>query len=119
MTDRYKVYTKVLKTLKQFVKLDHSGHVVTLAMMIAGIVMSKKAQLSEMSNEVPATAKDKSIEMRMRRWVKQDGCIDRTDRQDKSLFRLGLDWIRHCLKRNLEFEPLFWFQLQPEIVNVR
>ena len=45
MTDRYKVYTKVLKTLKQMVKLHHSGRVVTLAMMIAGIVMSKKAQL--------------------------------------------------------------------------
>jgi hypothetical protein len=73
MTDRYKVYTKVLKTLKQMVKLDHPGHVVTLAMMIAGIVMSKKAQLSEMSNEIPAKAKDKSIEMRMRRWVKHEG----------------------------------------------
>ncbi|MCZ7552543.1 MAG: hypothetical protein M5U05_11135 [Anaerolineales bacterium] len=72
MTDRYKVYTKVLKTLKQMVKLHHPGHVVTLAMMITGIVLSKKAQLSEMSNEVPVQAKDKSIEMRMRRWVKQD-----------------------------------------------
>ena len=72
MTDRYKVYTKVLKTLKQMVKLHHPGHVVTLAMMITGIVMSKKAQLSEMSNEVHVQAKDKSIEMRMRRWVKQE-----------------------------------------------
>jgi hypothetical protein len=54
------------------VKLHHPGHVVTLAMMITGIVMSKKAQLSEMSNEVPVQAKDKSIEMRMRRWVKQE-----------------------------------------------
>lgn len=72
MTDRYKVYTKVLNTLKQNVKLDHPGHVATLAMMIAGIVISKKAQLSEMSNEVPVKAKDKSIEMRMRRWVKQE-----------------------------------------------
>ena len=42
MTDRYKIYTKVLKTLKQMVRLPHPGHVVTLAMMIAGIVMSKK-----------------------------------------------------------------------------
>jgi hypothetical protein len=48
------------------VKMHHPGHVVTLAMMIAGIVMSKKAQLSEMSNEVPVEAKDKSIEMRMK-----------------------------------------------------
>jgi hypothetical protein len=72
MTDRYKVYTKALKTLKQMVKLHHPGHVDTLAMMIAGIVLSKKAQLSEMSNEVPVQAKDKSIEMRMRRWVKKE-----------------------------------------------
>jgi hypothetical protein len=72
MTDRYQVYTKVLKTLKQMIKLHHPGHVVTLAMMITGIVLSKKAQLSEMSNEVPVPAKDKSIEMRMRRWVKQE-----------------------------------------------
>jgi len=72
MTDRYKVYTKVLKTLKSCIKLHHSGHVVTLAMMIAGIVLSKKAQLSEMSSEIPSLAKDKSLEMRMRRWVKHE-----------------------------------------------
>ena len=45
MTDRYKVYTKVLKTIKQFVTDQYAGHTITLAMMIAGIVMSKKAQL--------------------------------------------------------------------------
>lgn len=73
MTDRYKVYTKILKTLKQFVKLHHPGHVVTMAMMITGIVMSKKAQLSEMSSEIPGKAKDKSTEMRLRRWVKHEG----------------------------------------------
>lgn len=73
MTDRYKVYTKVLKTIKQFVTDQHPGHTITLAMMIAGIVMSKKAQLSEMSSEIPTAAKDKSTEMRLRRWVKHDG----------------------------------------------
>lgn len=26
MTDRYRVYTKVKKTLKQMLKLDHQGH---------------------------------------------------------------------------------------------
>jgi len=72
MTDRYKVYTKVLKIIKQFVANQHAGHTVTLAMMIAGIVMSKKAQLSEMSSEIPTDAKDKSVEMRLRRWVKHD-----------------------------------------------
>ena len=70
MTDRYKVYAKVKKTVEQMVRGVHPGHVATLAMMIAGIVMSKKAQLSEMSSEIPSDAKDKSIEMRLRRWVK-------------------------------------------------
>jgi len=72
MTDRDKVYTKVKKTIKQMLKLDHQGQVVTLAMMISGIVLSRKAQLSTMSSEVPSQAKDQSIEMRMRRWVKDD-----------------------------------------------
>jgi hypothetical protein len=72
MTDRYRVYTKVLQTLKSMLKMYRQGHVVTLAMMIAGIVMSRKAQLAVMSGEVPTAAKEKSIEMRMRRWVKHE-----------------------------------------------
>jgi hypothetical protein len=56
-------------------------------------------------------------------WVvatNQTGWIDRTDRIDKSLFRLGLDWIKHALKRNLDFDALFWFQPSLSIVaNVR
>jgi hypothetical protein len=72
MTDHDKVYTKVKKTIKQMLKLDHQGQVVTLAMMISGIVLSRKAQLSTMSSEVPSKAKDQSIEIRMRRWVKDD-----------------------------------------------
>src|SRR6266511_1769355 len=72
MTDRDKVYTKVKKTIKQMLKLEHQGRVVTLAMMIAGIVMSRKAQLSMMSSEIPSKTKDQSIEIRMRHWVKDD-----------------------------------------------
>jgi len=72
MTDRYRVYTKVLKTLKSQLKMYRQGHVVSLAMMIAGIVMSRKAQLAVMSGEVPTDAKEKSTEMRMRRWVKHE-----------------------------------------------
>lgn len=44
--------------------------------------------------------------------------IDRTNSQDKSLFRLGLDWIPYCLKRDCDFEQLFWFQPEPEFVIV-
>lgn len=72
MTDRHRVYTKVKKTLKHMLKLDHQGQVVTLAMMISGIVLSRNAQLSAMSSEIPSETKEKSIEMRMRRWVKDD-----------------------------------------------
>jgi len=70
MTDRYRVYTKVKKMLKQMMKLARPGQVITLAMMISGIVMSRNAQLLVMSSEIPSDAKEKSIEMRMRRWVK-------------------------------------------------
>lgn len=72
MTDCYRVYTKVKKMLKQMMKLDHQGQVVTLAMMISGIVLGRKAQLSAMSSEIPTDTQEKSIEMRMRRWVKDD-----------------------------------------------
>jgi hypothetical protein len=44
MTDCYKVYTKVLKSIKAVVKGQHPGHTITLAMMITGIVLSKEAQ---------------------------------------------------------------------------
>ena len=72
MTDRHRVYTKVLQTLKRQLKMHRQGHVVTLAMMITGIVMSHKAQLAVMSGKVPTGAKEKSTEMRMRRWVKHE-----------------------------------------------
>lgn len=72
MTDRHRVYTKVKKMLKGMMKMDHPGQVVTLAMMISGIVMSRNAQLSAMSSEIPSATKEKSIEMRMRRWVKDE-----------------------------------------------
>lgn len=72
MTDSQRVYIKVLKTLKKLMPTHKQGHVVTLAMMISGIVLSGKAQLSAMSLEVPHPAKPKSLEKRMRRWVKNE-----------------------------------------------
>jgi hypothetical protein len=72
MSDRRRVYTKVLKTLKEMLKMVHQGHIVTIAMMITGIVMSRKAQLSVMSEEIPAKEKIGSVEMRMRRLVKNE-----------------------------------------------
>lgn len=43
-------------------RLSHPGHVLTLDMLIAGIVLSRKAQLSAVSAETATKAKDKSIE---------------------------------------------------------
>jgi hypothetical protein len=51
--------------------------------------------------------------------TKQSYLIDRSDRVDKSLFRLGLDWIKYALKKNLDFEPFFHFQTFESFVNVR
>ena len=45
--------------------------------------------------------------------------IDRTDRIDKSLFRLGLDWIRYALKRQIDFTPIFLFQFSLDFLDVR
>lgn len=73
MSDKIKVYTQVLKTLKKLMPTAKQQHVVTLAMMISGIVTGKKAQLSKMSGEIPKQkAKPKSIEKRMRRFVKNE-----------------------------------------------
>lgn len=50
---------------------------------------------------------------------KKTGLMDRTERIDKSLFRLGLDWLRYYLKQDLYFEPQIWFYTTPDSVNVR
>jgi len=43
--------------------------------------------------------------------------IDRTDRVDKSIFRLGLDWFKYTLKNELPFPVLFRFE--PLLIDVR
>ena len=46
MSDNKKVYSKVLRTLKKRMKGLPERHVVIWAMMVAGIVLSKKGRLS-------------------------------------------------------------------------
>ncbi|MBK8418299.1 hypothetical protein [Candidatus Villigracilis saccharophilus] len=44
--------------------------------------------------------------------------IDRTDRRDKSLFRLGLDWLKYALNIPLIFSPHFTrIQVQRETMK--
>jgi len=49
----------------------------------------------------------------------QSTLIDRTERIDKSLFRLGLDWIKYALKHRLDFQPLLHFRPLETLVHVR
>ncbi len=77
MTDKMRVYTKVLQTLKKQMPTTRQCFVVTMAMMISGIVTGKKAQLSVMSAQIPSRAKPKSNERRMRRFVSNER-IDKT-----------------------------------------
>jgi len=72
MSDKRKVYTKTLKTIKKILPNTKQSYIVTLAMMVSGIVTGKKAQLSVMGGQIPVKAKPASTEMRMRRFVKND-----------------------------------------------
>lgn len=45
--------------------------------------------------------------------------IDRTERVDKSLFRLGLDWLKYALKKDFPIQVFLLFQLPIGPVNVR
>lgn len=70
MFDRSKVYFKVVRTLKKMMHQTESKHILIIAMMITGILIGKKAQLSEMSYHVPHQAKPDSINKRFYRFVK-------------------------------------------------
>ena len=72
MTDKMKVYTKVMQKLKKMMPTVPQNQMVTLAMMVSGIVLSRKAQLSVMSLEIPHPAKPASLEKRFHRFVKNE-----------------------------------------------
>lgn len=70
MTDKKKVYSKVLKMLKTQLPTTSQYHVVVLAMMVAGIVLGKNVQLSHISLQIPSSAKPDSLTKRFHRFVK-------------------------------------------------
>lgn len=69
MTDRLKVYSKVEKMLKSLLPTAPQHYTVALAMMVAGMVLGKKAQLSELSYQLPSRAKPASVAKRFHRFV--------------------------------------------------
>ena len=72
MTNKMKVYTKIMQKLKKMMPQTPQNQMVTTAMMIAGIVLGRKAQLSAISLEVPHPAKPASLEKRMHRFIKNE-----------------------------------------------
>ena len=72
MTNQMKVYTKIMQKLKKMMPQTPQNQMVTTAMMVAGIVLGRKAQLSAISLEVPHPAKPASLEKRMQRFVKNE-----------------------------------------------
>jgi hypothetical protein len=72
MSDKSKVYFKIWRTLKGLMSQIDSKHIIVLTMMITGIVLSKKTQLSEMSCHIAQQAKPESIVKRFHRFVKND-----------------------------------------------
>ena len=72
MTDKMKVYTKVMQKLKKMMPTVPQNQVITIAMMVTGIVLGRKAQLSVMSLEIPHPAKPASLEKRFQRFVKNE-----------------------------------------------
>ena len=72
MTNNMKVYTKVMQKLKKMMPQTPQNQLVTTAMMVAGIVLGRKAQLSAISFEVPLPAKPASLEKQMQRFVKNE-----------------------------------------------
>ena len=57
-----------------------------------------------MSSEIPTETKEKSIEMRMRRWVKDDLDVEAVyvPFARQILEDLRLDWIRYALKNSID-----------------
>jgi hypothetical protein len=75
MSDRGKVYPKV----KEMLKLDHPGQVVTWAMMLCGIVLSRTAQLSRLSSELPTSKREKHGNAAEALGQSRSGCGSRVD----------------------------------------
>ena len=73
MSDNQKVCSKVLRKLKKMMKGLPERHVVVWAMMVAGIVLGRKARLTRIAEELPTQAKDKSTFRRLQRFTSNEG----------------------------------------------
>ena len=56
MTDRYTVFIKVLKMLRQMITIDPRRHMLTPAMMIVGIATGQNPQVSAISTKLAVEA---------------------------------------------------------------
>ena len=72
MTDKMKVYSKVLNSLKHQLPNASQHQLVVLAMLVAGIVLGKNAQLSRISLQIPSSSKPSSLVERFRRFTQNE-----------------------------------------------
>lgn len=78
MTDKIKVYRKIIKMLKEFLPTASQYHIVVLSMMVAGIAIGKNAQLSKIGLQIPHKAKPASLAKRFHRFVKNPNVLVET-----------------------------------------
>jgi len=69
MSSEKRLYQHSLRGLQKMQPTAHQGPTVTLALLMAGSILGKTAQLSKMSPKVPGASQDTSVAARMRRWV--------------------------------------------------
>lgn len=75
MTDKMKVYSKVNVAIKKMLPDACQHQTVVLAMLVAGIVSGRKAQLSEIGFHIPSAAQPASLAKRFQRFVKNERVI--------------------------------------------
>lgn len=65
MTSKRKIYTKIIQALKKMMPQTPQNQLITVAIMVVGIVLGRKAPLSAISLDVPYPAEPASLEKRI------------------------------------------------------
>ncbi|MCB0490713.1 MAG: IS4 family transposase [Cyclobacteriaceae bacterium] len=72
MSDSQKVCSKVTRALKKKLKGFPEKFIAVLSLMVSGLVLGKKANMTKIAEELPTKAKDKSTFRRFQRFVAND-----------------------------------------------
>ena len=72
MSDNQSVCSKVTSTIKKKLRGYDQNRVAVIALMVSGIVTTRKARLSSIAEEAPTESKDLSTLRRLQRFVDND-----------------------------------------------